>query len=112
MRIPRPRFSMKGLMIVVAISALVVAANALQQKRSAYLLRAKVESAAEQSAKARTKLYERAVRTSAAESVADEYRRLVKEYRERAEHHGRMRLKYQNAARFPWMQVPPDPPQE
>ncbi len=39
---------------------------------------------------------------------ADEFRLLAKRYRARADRHGDLRRKYQNAARRPWRRVSPD----
>jgi hypothetical protein len=43
-------------------------------------------------------------------SEAAELRRLVAENRARFDYHGRLKLKYAEAVRRPWLSVPPDPP--
>ena len=52
-----------------------------------------------------------AILTSAAPSVADGYRRRAELYREEADYHGKLRRKYDHAARYPWLPVAPDPPE-
>jgi hypothetical protein len=109
MRMPRVRFTVRRLMIAVAVAALLLGGDVLWRKRAGYLARANVEAASEMQSRALIKVYESAIETSAAPSVADGYRHWVEVHREEADYHGRLRRKYERAARYPWLPVEPDP---
>ncbi len=138
MRVPRFRFTMRWLLVAVAIVALVCGAEALRRRRSIYRR--------EQSAWSRLKnwaardverydrweeqslrgmremqaLYERFRELDGARRARDESRRQSEEaaeyhgraVRERAliQYYSRMEAKYERAARYPWLPVTPDPP--
>ena len=108
---PRARFTIRRMMVAVAIVALLLGGDVLRRKRSGYLARADAEAARELESRAKVKVYEGAIETSAAPSVAEGYRHRVEMYRDEANHHGRLRRKYARAARYPWLPVEPDPPE-
>jgi hypothetical protein len=105
-----PRFSLRWLMVAVAVAAMLIGGVVLWRKRSLHLERATVEAASEMQSRALIKVYESAITTSAAPSVADGYRHWVEVHREEADYHGMLRSKYERAARHPWLSVAPDPP--
>jgi hypothetical protein len=105
-----PRFSLRWLMVAVAVAALLLGGVVLWRKRILHLERANVEAASEMQSRALIKVYGSAVTTSAAPSVAEGYRHWVEVFREEADYHGMLRRKYERAARYPWLSVAPDPP--
>ena len=140
MRLPRVRFTVRQTMIVVAIAAVALGANDLRlrwdrfralrsthewkwrsclrladlhaataalDEREAERLRAAilaghypVRSAAETVGQI----------ASNTEAAAANERSAEKKLRARAEFHDALRLKYERAARYPWLSVRPDPP--
>lgn len=104
--LPRLRFrlTVRGLMIVVAVVGLVIGLGVEgERRRERYL------SLARQHAIIREDLHKFLVIVSPTDSVqffGD--RRAIAD---RVGYHGRLKAKYEAAARFPWLPVEPDPPE-
>ena len=111
MPIPRVRFTVRRMMLAVAIMGLISGGFVLARKRARHLARANAEAASELRSRDLVKVYESAITTSAAPSVAEGYRHWVEMFREEADYHGRLRRKYEHAARNPWLSVAPDQPE-
>ncbi len=140
MRLPRIRFTVRRIMIVVAIAALALAANDLRLRwdrfralRSSHeakwrgcLILADLHAATAAQDEGEAKRLRAAILSgqypvqSAAELVAHialnteaaaASERLAEEkLRTYARFHDALRLKYERAARYPWLSVKPDPP--
>ncbi len=103
MRLPRVRFTVRRMMVAVAIVALLLAWMQMQ-KRMVEL----------------RKSYEFQSALHGGEEVVEREgglfirfrggRREVKPNARRAAYHAAMRRKYERAARYPWLPVAPDPP--
>ncbi len=91
LRLPRPRFTVRRLMLVVAVAGLAIGGGMwvhnLSRLSGYYAARAR---------KHRT--IELAMRTTAW-------------FKSRADHHKSVALKYDQASRYPWLSVEPDPPE-
>jgi hypothetical protein len=141
MRLPRLQFTVRRMMIVVAIAAVALGANELRRRKDRYdSLRSTHEwrgrssiSSAEfhaSTAAANEREVERlraAVRsrnhasrpeaeavaqiTSNIEGAAAIERAAERQFRARARFHELLRKKYERAARYPWLVVEPDPPE-
>jgi hypothetical protein len=139
MRLPRPRFTMRRLMVVIAIASglLGVTAEAVKLlgKKAAYRSRAAMHAVEARALTANfhriylaRKSYEKRVDERREEADPRGYldlgrripanRMMLLKFDElrysnlfRYEWHERMREKYETAARYPWRPVPPDPPQ-
>jgi hypothetical protein len=141
MRLPRVRFSVRMMMIAVAIAALTLGANDVRLRRERYLA---LRSNHDWSARGRLRLAEshasvaaqnerEAARMLAAISSIRDPTRVHLEYnvriasnieaaaateraaeqkcRTQARYHDALRIKYERAARYPWILVEPDPPE-
>ena len=84
MRLPRPRFTVRRLMVAVAIVATVMAPGAILWRRSADLAR-------------RGREHDRRAAECASTYLSG--------------YHERLAEKYATAARRPWLPVEPDPPE-
>ena len=104
----RPRFTLRVLMIAVAVAALVPWGYTLGRRSVAFAAKAQ-----ECESKAEKGLIP--LRASGFGPPNDAEIQLIKrhnEWNERfKEHHRRLALKYRRAARFPWLPVEPDPPE-
>lgn len=98
-------------MIAVAMAGLSFGVVVLDGRRVRHEWRTRAEAASELQARQHMKVYEGAIETSAARSVADGYRHWVDVYRKSAEYHAAMKAKYARLARHPWLPVEPDPPE-
>jgi hypothetical protein len=141
MRLPRIRFTVRQIMIVVAIAAVALGANDLRLRWNRYhALRSEHEwksrsclSLAERHA-ATAALNEREAQRLRAAILSGQYpvrsaaegvgqiasntaaaaaieRSAEEKLRARARFHDALRLKYERAARYPWLAVGPDPPE-
>jgi hypothetical protein len=141
MRLPRIRFTVRRIMIVVAIAAVALGANDL--RRRWYRFRA-LRSIHEWNGRACSTMAERHASTAAnnereaerlraalksghygvrsetelvaqiasnTEAQAAIERAAERKNRARALFHDALRLKYERASRYPWISVGPDPPQ-
>ncbi len=88
MRLPRPRYSVRWLMIAVAIIAVATYMGMVAWRFATYAVRA--------DAHARHLNSGRSFKYDSSDLI---------------QWHEQMRLKYQNAARNPWLPVGPDPPE-
>ena len=141
MPLPRFQFTVRRMMIVVAIAAVALGANDLRWRRDRYdALRSTHEWRARGSstsaeghsstAAANEREVERlraAIRaghyplrpaaeavaqiTSNIEGAASIERAAERQFRARARFHELLRKKYEHAARYPWLAVEPDPPE-
>jgi hypothetical protein len=84
MCLPRPRFTVRTLMIAVAIVAVAAAIAVGLRRRSQRFMRLAYD-------------HEDMSYTRPGDPVAS--------------YHDRLSWKYQQAARYPWLSVPPDPPE-
>jgi hypothetical protein len=113
MRPPR-RFTIRGMMVAIAIIAVGVAAEA-ERRRALYQERASFHAAAEQ------KWLQRAIDIEATgttdggrsncewvDTPANRHRQ-GQHYRDCADHHSRLRIAYERAADRPWESVEGDP---
>lgn len=140
MRLPRIRFTVRRLMVAVAVAAVALGANDLRRRRERFLTlgathkgnaRVCVSSADwyASTAAANEREAERlraALRSndgakgphvqfasqmaSTIEAAAADQRAEERKHRDRARVHDALRIKYERAARSPWLPVPPDSP--
>jgi hypothetical protein len=136
MRMPRFRFTVRGMMVVVAVACLALGLEQMRKRRSLYLATAGAwsETEADYLGEAghnedyATRMeeivvrYRRALveigplsgeaeeRIQAGGKEASEYRVEAEQYRARSAWAAELRRKYVRAARYPWLPVPPDPP--
>ena len=114
MVLPRVRFTIRRMMLAVAIIAIVAGVTVLASRQRIYRGRADFYAQLEQAAKLRLRHWVlEAVRLSGQRRSDD--RRQLAEYmvgysRERASYHARLKVKYGRAARYPWLLFGPDPP--
>lgn len=101
MRLPRVRVTVRRLMVGVAVTALALAADQVRRRRADYLGRAAINADAEQMS--------RAYADDARGPHCDPQR--VERGDALAAYHAALRLKYERAARRPWLPVAPDPPE-
>ena len=115
MRIPRPRFSLRGLMIAVAIQAVAMGGVAIYHRWQDYRCRSLVYAEFERDEAAslddgRTGLcglYRMSLSAEDRRAAVASYR----QYRlEITAYYRSMRRKYEYAAAHPWIIVEPDPP--
>jgi hypothetical protein len=102
MRLPRPRFTVRRLMVVVAILALALTVYAGIERRRARLQRVAQHH------------WEKAAANSVVQADANRtiYRASASlRNRQLAHYHVNLAYKYANAARYPWLPVAPDPPE-
>jgi hypothetical protein len=91
MKLPRPRFTIRRLMVAVAIAAFAFGGWQMRQRREHRLrlaLKHEVLSAL--------------LRDGHADTSRDP---------ERADRHKALHIKYEHAARYPWLPIEPDPPE-
>ncbi|SRR5579883_3454281 len=103
MRGPRWQFSLRRMMIAVALAALVFGGEATRRRwstlSSAYRVKAALfESRAMMAARGRSEA-----------EVLNVHRK--GEFQRLADHYDALALKYDLAARFPWLPIGPDPPE-
>jgi hypothetical protein len=117
MRFPRFRFTIRRMMIVVAIVAVLVTAERLRRIRSYRLQKAEDYSAAEQAYLADVRKFDAQFTTPRAINEAFSSRRIMSlmrsqgRIRKLGEHSGKLKRTYEKAARYPWLPVEPDPPE-
>jgi hypothetical protein len=116
MRMPRFRFTVRRMMMAVALLSVAFGLEQMRRKRSLY-----IEEAAKWSWLERLNLdYEYTYENYASrreangrgpsrEKEVSENRVKAKHYRSRAIEAGMLRRKYLHAARYPWLPVAPDP---
>lgn len=120
MRVPRVRFTMRGMMVAVVVAAVVSGGTVLARRQRVYRARAVFYAQQEQVALMRWQHWSlEAVRLSGRPGErnprrSDQERRLAEgmvDYsRNRAAYHSLLRVKYERVARYPWLQIDPDPP--
>ncbi|WP_435020388.1 hypothetical protein TA3x_001802 [Tundrisphaera sp. TA3] len=104
MKRPRWRFTLRGMMVAVAILALASFGTRMLIRRGQHLRSAVLFQKKEAEARQR-EAWSRSMATKGYVSP-----RVAEAERSRAEHFGRMKAKYERAARSPWLAVEPDPP--
>ena len=102
MRMPRVRFTVRWMMVVVAIvAAIVLTAIFLNRRSDEFWGRAAYHQGGE--------AMSRAV-AFRARRLNDDVR-LIAHAEQMEAHHRALKLKYERAARHPWLPVAPDPPE-
>src|SRR4051812_3987507 len=99
-----PRMRVRTLMIAVVLAAIVLMGYVLRERRSRYLQRAGAHAQAE--------FLAHVVHTSFKPHVSLEERRRISRAMNspaKADYHSPLKEKYEHAARYPWLPVPPDP---
>jgi hypothetical protein len=99
MRLPKPRFTLRRLMLAVVIAAVVLAAGAWGLKSVAYQRRAAYH-------RAQLRIWPELPYINA-QQYSEAFEALL---RQRGWHEA-MADKYERAARYPWLCVEPDPPE-
>jgi len=106
---PRPRFTLRWLTVVVGTVAVLIWLGKLCLLRGAHGWRASLE---ERSAVDYHLFARRATNNASVARDPDETARLLAEadqHSRRMEYHTAMARKYEHAARYPWLPVAPDP---
>jgi len=112
-----PRFRLRTLLVAVAIAGLVCGGEVMRQRRTTFLERAAyharleredLESAAHFAFWAR-RLPPNEVMHRRLKGGSEDYHDYALDSSHTAEVNRRLRLKYERAARHPWLPVPPDP---
>jgi hypothetical protein len=126
MRLPRLRFSVQGLMVVVAVVAALLGLYLLKQRRDRYLNRVMVWRSAEESILKLAQSVDRRIvqfdgevkreqaatpRSLQIAAMARELQDFAAGVRSKGEQAASIRRKYERAARYPWLPVSPDPPE-
>jgi hypothetical protein len=101
MRMPRVRFTMRGMMVAVAITGAVVAGEKFRRARDSHLHRAAVHSYSAMLWSSFAESYRANRRDDSPPAQMDAI----------ASWNTAMSRKYERAARYPWLPVPPDPPE-
>ncbi len=108
MKLPRVRFTVRRMMILVAIAAISLALPVeLGRRRGRFLELVAHHAAAERSISDEMHLMAPVLDLSSLSGRRDGWQSI----RGRLEHHRTMRVKYQNAIASPWLPVSPDPPE-
>jgi CO/xanthine dehydrogenase FAD-binding subunit len=113
MRFTRPRFTVRRLMVVVAVVAVIVGVERLYERRIAFLLLASEHARLEDRAqKLSGSMSDTATLNEAKgnDDAAEGWRRRASFQDVEAISRGLMRRKYERAARNPWLPLEPDPP--
>jgi len=129
MRLPRVRFTVRRMMIAVAIVGVLLAsgmeARWLHRKHREYVNRASIDSEGERlysewaawdikhesDLRSMFKRYGHEGLDDWARRMADYHGRQAAKFTLWANYHARMKAKYEAAARRPWLPVEPDPPE-
>lgn len=121
MRLPRVRFTVRTIMVGVAVVALVIAVEQTRRRRALFHERAEFHSRREYDYGRLVPLAESLARGETFESkdekgepayVCGNIIRGIRESPVRWAYHARLRRKYERANRLPWLTVEPDPPPE
>jgi hypothetical protein len=105
MRVTRVRFTVRRMMVAVAVMAVVLsAADQLRRRRESFVQRA-------EESKRRVSAAYRDEQSARVGNPFDFDPRTTTAYSQWAEHHSAMREKYERAAASPWLFVGPDPPE-
>jgi hypothetical protein len=122
MRLPRLRFTVRRLMLVVALAGLAMGVGIWSYKmrqlsggyaRAAKFHRAWLDRYREREAvilQAIGRLETVAARRSVVPPSHDRHREDAADYARKADYREALALKYERAARYPWLPVEPDPP--
>jgi hypothetical protein len=120
MRLPRVRFTVRWMMLAVAVAAVVIGGTVIARRQRVYRVRAAFHAQQEQVAAKRWRHWSQAeVRLSRPPGDrnpprSDQEPQIVVEMvdysRNRAAYHARLRVKYERLARYPWLTIAPDPP--
>src|SRR5690242_12471812 len=102
-----PRMTTRRWMILVAIVAVVIAAEQMRERRAAYLRLWYMHVALE--LKMNDQIRE-AVNTGSYYFGPIESKAMIDRFTAFAAYHSSLRRKYEYAAAYPWVKVPPDPP--
>jgi hypothetical protein len=105
MRMPRFRFTVRRMMVAMAVVAVLCGGEVLRRRRAFYLERADLYAKHEDG-------YLRSVAdlTKLAKEVPA-LREAASNIRQLAERAAARRRCYERAARYPWLAIPPDPPE-
>lgn len=104
MRLPSVRFTIRSLMIVVAIAGLALAGLQVRRRQTTYRQQAAAHAAQEVALRTRAEWAGRMARKGYVP------RREEVDSRAQADHHARLKVLYEQAASRPWMSITPDPP--
>jgi hypothetical protein len=107
MRLPRVRFKVRRMMIAVAVVAMVTGMYGLARRSTIYESKARLNADREVLSRDLMASFANPDRPEVVEICRQEYAVNLA----RAEHEGRLKLKYLHAARYPWHPVEPDPPE-
>ena len=110
MKIPRPRFTVRHLMVAVAIIALLSGVIALLIQSERYRQRAVYHSKMETDAEHLMNFYRGDLVMKRGEDREDFPAKLAR-FTKKNIYHSEMKRKWEGAARRPWISVEPDPPQ-
>jgi hypothetical protein len=102
---PRFRFTIRRIMIVVVIAAVVSSVGIMRSRRIRYLERAAEYAQLEQVARAYDPDFSRATKMDRTGKV------LIDVVPKNVDRYAQLRAKYERAARYPWLSVAPDPPE-
>ncbi len=111
MRMPRPRFTIRWMMVLVAVAALALSVAATR-RRMANLSLAYLDRAREYAIKAELaslNAVESEYYAQHGRTPDPKYARSCISYRRLSEFHHTMKRKYQRAASRPWLPIAPDP---
>jgi hypothetical protein len=104
---PRVRFTVRWMMVAVAVVGLLCGGLALMERRQVFLSRAAKHS---DLASMRPAFYHPGPNMWANATFAEAARRVNTYPSLHAAYHDYLRRKYENAARHPWLCISPDPP--
>jgi Tfp pilus assembly protein PilX len=112
MRLPRVRFTMRRMMVVVAVIAMVMGTVAgLQRRRESFERRAQMFARRASAAIMDEQAYRTSRRSNRPGSPFYYDNRTTGAYSQLVEHYDALRVKYERAAARPWRFVATDPPE-
>ncbi len=111
MKLPRVRFTVRRLMVAVAVTGFILGGEAIRRRWLSY--RASVENHANEERRMRLLLREGFLHETAGDGTRRRWQigpgGERERIRERLLYHSLMKDRYQRAARYPWLPVAPDP---
>jgi hypothetical protein len=109
-----PRFRLRAQMIAVAVVAVLLGGDAFRRRRTDRLALARYHAGEARFNVSHAGLWERGQDGGCMEvrdATPEGYARAAAECRLLAAHHAALSLKYERAARYPWLPVGPNPPE-
>lgn len=112
---PRPRFSLRWSIVIVAVAAILLGTEAMRRRRADYLSRADVHASIAEKARHFSAAFDEDVTLKGLRPITGpeilKSRMRDREHWDRfASYEDRLSRKYSLAARTPWLPVAPDPP--